>query len=941
MLNTRKPRSVLPTEAGIRILKIAQAGKRNDKGKPWTYNNIAEKANVGEQTVKRFFGRKESIQETYAIPICEALGVNPAEVLEYQYEDKIEQLSRDSSSETTSIDELVQTACNKIKPTPTRYENIPLSGVVEFVGRETQLQNLHQLLQENQQVAIAGMGGVGKTELALQYAYSHRVTYQGGIWWLSALKDVGVQLVQFADTKQLLNIPDDLDLVGRVQFCLTKWHEGEVLLIIDNVTNYREEVRRYLESVPSRFKQLITTREKLQPPIVRLDLDVLTPLEAMKLLKSIVGRERLRREALVARRLCKWLGYLPLGLELVGRYLLGDEELSLAEMLQNLEKERLQHQALDEVPQEMVVKLGIAAAFELSWRRLRENAQRLGCLLSLFALAPIPWELVESITINNEAQDWKKARHDLLQLHLLQHKGEGLYQLHPLLREFLQDKLTGLEQADDWKRGFAEAMVVVAKEIPQFPTLQTLTREDIESVKDIIPHLTEVAEKLTAAISDADLILVFMGLNKFYSGQRLYSFAKLYCKQGLSAIKERVGEEHLDVATISHSLALLYNIFQESKAEAEILCKQALEMRQRLLGKEHIEVATSLHDLGFLYYSQGRFTEAEILGKQALEMRQRLLGKEHIDVATSLDDLGGLYYSQGRFTEAEPLCKQAFEMRQRLLGEEYPFVAVRLSLQGEIYCLQGRYAEAEPLCKQVLEMGQRLLGEEQPCVAMSLNNLAEIYYLQGRFTEAEPLCKQALELNRRLLGENHLSVAMSLDSLGNIHHSQGRYAEAEDLYKQAFEMRQRLLGENHPLVAMSLDSLGNIHHSQGRYTEAEDLCKQALEMRQRLLGENHPLVAMSLNNLAEVYHSQGRYTEAEDLCKQALEMRQRLLGENHPLVAMSLNNLAKLYHLQGRYAEAKTLYKKALSIAELSLGVDHPRTATIRENLKSLHDDYV
>ncbi|MDZ8258144.1 tetratricopeptide repeat-containing protein [Nostoc sp. ChiQUE01b] len=190
---------------------------------------------------------------------------------------------------------------------------------MEFVGRETELQKLHRLLRENQQVAIAaiaGMAGVGKTELALQYANSHRVTYQGGICWLSALQDVGVQLVQFAMNKLQLNIPEDLDLAARVKFCLTKWHQGEVLLVIDNVTNYREEVRCYLESVPARFKQLITTREKLQPPIVRLDLDVLTPRAAMQLLKSIVGRERfqsryseaesLYQQALALR--CKLLG---------------------------------------------------------------------------------------------------------------------------------------------------------------------------------------------------------------------------------------------------------------------------------------------------------------------------------------------------------------------------------------------------------------------------------------------------------------------------------------------------------------------------------------------------------------------------------------------------------------------------------------------------------
>ncbi|AUT03847.1 hypothetical protein CLI64_27545 [Nostoc sp. CENA543] len=379
----------------------------------------------------------------------------------------------------------------KTQPQLTRYENIPFSGVVEFIGRETKLQELDELLQKNPQVAIVGMGGVGKTELALQYAKSHRVTYQGGICWLSAVQDVGVQLVQFAVNKLQLKLPEELDLFGRVQYCLSNWREGEVLLVIDNVSNYRDEVRYYLESVPSKFKQLITTREKLQPPIVRLDLVVLKPLDAMQLLKSIVGEKRLQHEQLITEKLCQWLGYLPLGLELVGRYLLGDEELSLAEMLQDLEKERLKNPALVEVPQEMKTELGVAAAFELSWRRLRENAQHLGCILSLFALAPIPWESVEGITINNEAQNWKQARRELLQLHLLQHKDEGVYQLHPLLREFFQSKLTGLEQKEEFKRSFCGVMVGVAKGISQTPTL-----EQIKNVAPAIPHLAEVANNL-------------------------------------------------------------------------------------------------------------------------------------------------------------------------------------------------------------------------------------------------------------------------------------------------------------------------------------------------------------------------------------------------------------------------------------------------------------
>ncbi|UKO97304.1 tetratricopeptide repeat protein [Nostoc sp. UHCC 0870] len=737
----------------------------------------------------------------------------------------------------------------KTQPQPTRYENIPFSWVVEFVGRETELQKLHELLQENQQVAIAaiaGMGGVGKTELAVQYANSHRVTYQGGICWLSALQDVGVQLVQFAANKLQLKPPEDLDLVGRVQYCLTNWHEGEVLLVIDNVTNYRDEVRCYLESVPSRFKQLITTREKLQSPIARLDLDVLTPLAAMQLLKSIVSRERLRREALVARKLCKWLGYLPLGLELVGRYLLGDEELSLAEMLQDLENERLQHEALDEAPQEMAVKWGVAAAFELSWRRLRENAQHLGCVLSLFALAPISWELVEGITINNEAQNWKKARRELLQLHLLQPKGEGIYQLHPLLREFFQSKLTGLEQAEEFKHSVCRVMIAVAQDIPETPTL-----EQIKDVAPAIPHLAEVANNLIQYVSDKDLLWPFVGNARFYNGRGLYNQAIPWSEQCLKITKKRLGEEHPSVAT-------------------------------------------SLNNLAGLYESQGRYSKAEPLYKQSLTLTQHLLGDENPSVATSLNNLALLYKSQGKYSQAEPLYIQALALRRKLLGEEHPSVATSLNNLALLYKSQGRYNEAEHMCLKACELMQRLRGDEDLDVANSLDNLALIYDFQGKYNEAEPLYLRVLEVRRRLLGEQHPDFALSLNNLAALYYSQGRYSKAEPLYLKALSLWQGLLGQEHPYVALSLNNLAGLYYSQGKYSEAEPLFLEALVLTQRLMGQQHPDFAQSLHNLAVVYHSQGRYTETEPLYLQALEIFEQQLGVNHPDTVNCRNNLAKL-----------------------------------------------
>ncbi|MEH1771889.1 tetratricopeptide repeat-containing protein [Nostoc sp.] len=810
--------------------------------------------------------------------------------------------------------------------------------MVEFVGREVELQNLHQLLQENEQVAIAavaGMGGVGKTELALQYARNHRETYKGGICWLLAKSgDVGIQVVEFVRTHLDLKIPDNLTedpnqkLLAQVQYCFRHWPgEVDVLLVLDDVVEYKE-VKPYLHSLSSRFKVLMTTREKLQPPIMRLDLGLLKPLAAMNLLKSLVGRERLRREPWIARRLCKHLGYLPLGLELVGRYLAFDEDLSLAEILQQLKDEGLTNEAIDEAPQEMTAKLGVAAAFELSWRRLQKNAQVLGCFLSLFALAPIPWKLVE----NNEGKEQKKARRDLLKFYLLQRKGEETYQLHPLLREFFQCKLTDLEQAEELKRSLCRVMVAVAKDIPETPTLEQIT-----AVSPAIPHIAEVANNLIQYVNDKDLTWVFIGNATFYRYQGLYDQASSWCKHCLEVTKKHLGEEHPDVATSLNNLAELYRS-QGRYSKAEPLQLEALALRQRLLGEKHTDVAQSLDNLALLYKSQGRYSEAEPLCLQASKLWQCLLGAEHPDFATSLNNLAELYKCQGRYSEAEPLHLKVLALRLSLLGVEHPDFAISLNNLAELSKCQGRYSEAEPLYLQALALRQRLLGEEHLDVAQSLNNLAGFYYFQGRYSEAEPLYLQALALRQRLLGEEHPDVAQSLNNLAALHYSQGRYSEAEPLYLQALELTRHLLGDEHPDFTNSLNNLAVLYYSQGRYSEAEPLYLQALELTRHLLGDEHPDVALSLNNLALLYKSKGQYSEAELLYLKALEFTQRLLGEKHPDVALSLNDLAYLYDSQGRYSEAEPLYIQALSILEPLLGINHPHTVTARENLAYLRD---
>jgi len=632
-------------------------------------------------------------------------------------------------------------------------QNLPWTGAKDFVGRDEAMDTLHQQLQARERVAITsitGMGGIGKTELALQYAHYRlqQRTYPGGVCWLQVRGgDVGIEIINFARSQLNLNPPEDHDLNVQVRYCWRNWQQGEVLVIFDDVVDYKD-ISDFLPPAEPRFKVLITTRHQwLGQSFQRLELEVLDEKAALELLVSFVGETRIQGEPEEAKLLCADLGFLPLGLELVARYLQRKQDLSLAKMRRWLKSKRLEHQSLERKSKDMTAERGVVAAFELSWEELDEETRELGRLLSLFAPAAIPWSLVEECVPEVDEEDLEDWRDDgLVNLSLLQRVDEGSYQLHLLIREFFRGKLSESNSLEEMKRGVCRVMVAEAQEIPQTPT-----RGQILGFEPAIPHIAEVAAKLTDWLTDEDLIWPFVGLGIFYEGQGLYDRAEPWRKRCLAISQSRLGSAHPDVATSLNNLASLYSS-QGRYAEAEPLYKEALEIQKQLLGSEDPDVATSLNNLALLYKSQGRYAEAEPLYLEALEIQKQLLGSAHPDVAQSLNNLAGLYYSQGRYAEAEPRFTEALEMRKQLLGSAHPDIATSLNNLAGLYYSQGRYDQAEPLYKEALEMNKQLLGSAHPHVAMSLNNLAELYYSQGRYDQAEPLYKEALEMRKQLLG---------------------------------------------------------------------------------------------------------------------------------------------------------------------------------------------
>ena len=584
--------------------------------------------------------------------------------------------------------------------------NIPNSNTQKFVGRENELVLIHQHLQTSNHAvisAVEGMGGIGKTELATQYSLLHLFlnSYPGGICWLSATnQSLGLQIIQFCRTHLDLNPPDDFDVLLQVRWCWQRWQQGKVLLVIDDVQNY-SAIQPYLPPQSSQFRVLITTRLKLDLS-GSLSLQILSESEALALLSELIGADKLIPKTAQAEELCQRLGYLPLALQLVSRYI-KKRKISLAEMLKRLEAKDLGHPALvvdiNDPTWTLSITRGVKAAFALSWEVLSPAAQELGCLLSLFALAPIPWLLIQSASREKNIEILENARIELERLHLLQSENYDHYQLHQLIHDFLQVKLEKLSTVTQkkitlanflfldigqlfsnlfnrqslsttLKRNFCQAMVDIAQEIPQQPI-----QKDIQKFKLAIPHLQEVADHLLDTVSDENLIWPFLGVGRFYEGQGLYNDAEPWRKKCVLLLKQRLGDDHPDVATSLNNLARLY-YSQGKYNEAEPLYQQALALWQKLLGDDHPDVATSLNNLAALYRSQGKYKEAEPLYQQALALRQKLLGDDHPDVATSLNNLAALYESQGKYKEAEPLYQQALNICEQRLGVDYPHTII-------------------------------------------------------------------------------------------------------------------------------------------------------------------------------------------------------------------------------------------------------------------------
>jgi tetratricopeptide (TPR) repeat protein len=677
---------------------------------------------------------------------------------------------------------------------------LPYPPSTNFVEPEGALKRLHDHLQTGSCAiaAVAGMVGVGKTELALQYAAKYGETYEGGCYWLGLRdRNLADALSQHIKTEFQQEVPPEILEQGeRARWCWQFWErhlpkDSAVLTVLDNV----DEAQQIGGMLPGdlRFRLLVTTRQRgLDAAFAEEVLEELTNPKALDLLTKFLS-DRVWQEQTAAERLChEILGNLPLGIELAGRYLQQDTEFSIADFVQELSllPEALDREDTRAAYPTMTAERGVRLALELSWQKLTANSRTVAKLLGLCALHAVPWELATEIAkrAGETEVTVRKARQQLANLHVMKWDAQRkTATLHTLVRNFLQLKV---EEAETLEQIFAETMLERAQEIEQ-----VLTLEKVAILQDVVPHIQR-ATQFSRLMPDDQFISIFIGAARFHYSQGFYALAEPWFINCLRVAEQRLGAGHPDVAKSLNNLAELYRN-QGRSTKAEPLYVRALEIWEQQLGADHSDAATILNNLALLYESQRRYSEAEPLYGRALEIWEQQLGADHLNVAIILNNLAGLYESQGRYSEAELLYGRSLKISQKL-GADHPDVANSLNNLAELYKAQGRYGEAEPLFVRSLDIWKRQLGEDHPDVANSLNNLAELYKAQGRYGEAEPLFVKSLDIWKRQLGEDHPNMAASLNNLAGLYESQGRYSKAEPLYVRSLEIMEVRLGIAHP-----------------------------------------------------------------------------------------------------------------------------------------------
>jgi tetratricopeptide (TPR) repeat protein len=617
-----------------------------------------------------------------------------------------------------------------------RLHNLPFSSLGDLLkGRDEELRKLQAgaATAITQAETIYGLGGIGKTRLAVEHAWRSGNLYDYAFFVVAESPEALRSNLANLARPDLLNLPEYKAAAQEESAAaVLRWlrEHDRWLLILDNVDT-KETGQAVVKMVPSLSagRVLITSRIRDWPATIRRQpIETLSLDEAQRFILDRTANDRAPSDddQDQALRLAEELGGLPLALEQAAAYI-SKRQMSLAEYLEEWEKER--EKVLNWYDGSvMQYPAPVAVTWQKTFQQLHPTAAAILRLTAYLAPDPIPSKMFEDgAKIVDEANGMlckemgaqiedgsvKEAITELASYSMVTRKGES-FTVHRMVQDALRSRIPEARRLD-----WVEGALKVVNQFTQFE------EQDVESwpIWDLMrPHMDRVT--------------------KYAEALRLYS----------------------PTTSIMMQLATLLNI-KALYREAEPLVRRILEIEEDSFGPQHPNVARDLNNLASLLQATNRLSEAEPLMRRALQIGEDTLGPQHPKVAIHLNNLASLLQATNRLSEAEPLKRRALQIDEDSFGPQHPDVARDLNNLAQLLKATNRLSEAEPLMRRALQIDEDSFGPQHPKVAIRLNNLASLLQATNHLSEAEPLMRRALEIVKTSLGTEHPNTQIARGNL--------------------------------------------------------------------------------------------------------------------------------------------------------------------------------
>jgi tetratricopeptide (TPR) repeat protein/transcriptional regulator with XRE-family HTH domain len=771
----------------------------------WSQARVAEAVGSTPRNVSRWEQGQTLPQPYYREQLCLLFGKNARELglLGDAEEVQLEEIPQSSSAQTA--DEELSTLPWHVPYQRNRY----------FTGRTETLERLHTTFLHTEQrgifpaqVALCGLGGIGKTQTALEYVYRYTDEYSAVLWaQADTREDLLSEYIALANT---LNLPEkDLSDHHQVAAALMDWlrtHEGW-LLILDNA----DDLSMVGEFLPrgGRGDILLTTRAMATGQHIEgIEIEKMGYEDGMSLLlhSAKLIRDDTKLSSIAsplyeqARMIYELVDGLPLALSQVAAYIeenaidLGDY-LVLFQAYPSLLLRRGSELSRSDYSH------SVATTWALSFEKIERTSAVAADVLRLCAF--LQQDKISEQLLLQGISDPGAPLHPIATNPLMLYEAIGelrkysfirrntetkTLSLHRLVQLFLKETMTLEEQ-----RMWAEWAVRVVNYA--LPDLSDYAVSSWAVYQTHLPHALlcyELIKEWQLAFLEAARLLDQVGV--YLRDHARYNEAEPMLRDGLAMREKLLGTSHLLVAKSLNNLATLY--WERSEFdEAQVLFERALVIREQG-SVSHLEMAESLNNLGLLYIFQKRFGEAERLLQRTYLLCEEALAETYAGhsetndvLASALTNLGYLYYVQGRYQEAQSLYQRAYPLWEELYGSQHPNIAILLYNQGCNYQFMNDYESSERYQLRALTMYEQLLGSMHRHTARSLNSLGELYCIQERYSEAEPLLRRALHILEVSLGPTHREVATHLENPARLLHATARAEEAQELEERARSIR--------------------------------------------------------------------------------------------------------------------------------------------------------